>query len=355
MAWLRMTDTAAMHPIVLAVDEHELADDRTVDEVFGFMTRLATTAAQYEADYVVAYPQVRTLAGSRERADRLLAQAQFAGYGVQEVDDVDGRRRWRFVNDPEFLHMRTKEELDFERQRKIDNSNVEITAPVRARDGDVCRYCGRVVRFDARRGRLRGTYDHRPPGKPAAFATMVVACGQCNARRGDRPLKEADAEVPLLAAPVAPYYHRNTREWLHDHRTELEREGLVPPPLAPDQHDTKQGDPAPGAQAAPVGHGERRATGDPQQAAAPTRQRAQAAAEAPSRRPAAPSSVPVSDPGRSRQNPSIRIPEASGRDGTGRYGPLREGTGRSPSPPGTNPRRRRGSRGGRSRSQQGDQ
>ena len=37
MPWLKMSDTAAMHPIVLAVAEHPDADERSVDEVFGLV------------------------------------------------------------------------------------------------------------------------------------------------------------------------------------------------------------------------------------------------------------------------------------------------------------------------------
>ena len=60
-----MTDTAATHPIVLAVAEHPDADDRSVNEVFGFMLRLAARSAQYLTDYVFWYSSAVQIAGLR--------------------------------------------------------------------------------------------------------------------------------------------------------------------------------------------------------------------------------------------------------------------------------------------------
>lgn len=393
MAWVRMSDTAAMHPIVLGVIDHPNATDDTVDVVFGYMTRLITLAAQYEADYVVPYATAKEVAGSFARADHLLELAAFSGYGVLEVDERTSRKLFKLVNDPEFIHIKTADELDFERQRKADNANPGICAPVRCRDGDACRYCGNVVRFTGtRRGKLAGTYDHRPPGQPGSAETSVVACGECNARRGNQPLEIADKILPLMSPPEKPYYHSSTREWLQSHKTILAQFGLTPPPEAPDQKNLMAGRPVPGATAAPA-DGVRRATDDPKSAApqrpqpqptaaasaapapgvrqaAPIPPETQAAADpAPkSVRPAAPNPTARSaDPSRSPQIASVQDLDIAGRAGTGRVGSGQYGSGlhgpaRSPHPvpppavpPSTKPaRRRRGARGGRSRKPQGD-
>ena len=42
---------------------------------------------------------------------------------------------------------------------------VSIIVPVRWRDGDACRYCGKVVNWADRKGGKGGTYDHRMPGQ----------------------------------------------------------------------------------------------------------------------------------------------------------------------------------------------
>ena len=145
MPWARLTDTAATHPIVLAVAEHPDADDRSVNEVFGFMLRLAAMSAQYLTDYVFWYSSAVQMAGSKSQADHLLELAAFAGYGVQDVEPGSGRRFFRLVADPDFVHIKTAEEVAWERDRKANNGDLSIIVPVRWRDGDACRYCGKVV------------------------------------------------------------------------------------------------------------------------------------------------------------------------------------------------------------------
>jgi len=121
MPWARLTDTAATHPIVLAVAEHPDADDRSVNEVFGFMLRLAAMSAQYLTDYVFWYSSAVQMAGSKSQADHLLGLAAFAGYGVQDVEPGSGRRFFRLVADPDFVHIKTAEEVAWERDRKANN------------------------------------------------------------------------------------------------------------------------------------------------------------------------------------------------------------------------------------------
>ena len=242
MPWLKMSDTAAMHPIVLAVAEHPDADERSVDEVFGYVSRLATMSAQYLTDYVFWFSTAMQVAGSRARAERLLDMAQFAGYGSLGVDAETGRRFFRLVNDPEFIHMKTAEEVAFERDRKANNSDVAVTVPVRMRDGDACRYCGLTVNWRDRKGGKGGTYDHRLPGRSGTWQTQVVACRSCNSRRGgaskgltgEEGMRAADAVVPLLAPPSAPYWSPGTRVWLNAHADVLALHQMRPPELAPE-------------------------------------------------------------------------------------------------------------------------
>lgn len=362
MAWMRVSDTAAMYPPLLAIAEHPDADDRTVDEVFGWWTRLATLSAQHLTDYVVTFGVVLTVSGSKARADRLIALAVFAGL-LTEVD-LEGRRGVKLLDDPEFVHLKTADEIAWEKQRREDNGNPAITVLVRLRDGDACRYCGRVVRFTARRGKLAGTYDHRPPGEPADAERSVVSCAECNARRGNAPLEVADAAVPLLPPPSEPYFHRGTRTWLNGYTALLTENGLTPPPLVgEDVTDMKSGTelrrapqaPAQTAQAATT----RRATPAPQ--AAITR-REDITAQAASSRRATPtehrSDGVLTEPVKFRQVAGVRQTETPGRDGTGRVGPARvgpvlDGTARSTLPSSERSgSRRRGRRGGRNRQNQ---
>ncbi|GAA3523116.1 hypothetical protein GCM10022140_58540 [Rhodococcus aetherivorans] len=211
MPWLRTGDTAATHPRYLALFELADVDAMTRIATFGFVSLCATLSAAHLSDYLVSYG-VAASVGHGAEAELLDIAVRS---GLMEEVTVDGIRMWKIVDDTEFLHMRTKEEVEWERQRKTDNANPELIVPVRLRDGDACRYCGQVVNWRARKGRLRGTYDHRAAGKAATVDTMVVACQGCNAARGNDPL--ADERHPLLPAPTKPYYSPHTRDWITAH------------------------------------------------------------------------------------------------------------------------------------------
>ena len=240
MPWARLTDTAATHPIVLAVAEHPDADDRSVNEVFGFMLRLAAMSAQYLTDYVFWYSSAVQMAGSKSQADQLLELAAFAGYGVQDVEPGSGRRFFRLVADSDFVHIKTAEEVAWERDRKANNGDLSIIVPVRWRDGDACRYCGKVVNWADRKGGKGGTYDHRLPGQSGTWRSEVVACRSCNSIRGNASkglppsegMAAADRVRPLLTPPDRPYYSPRTREWLNSHADVLALHDMRPPELA---------------------------------------------------------------------------------------------------------------------------
>jgi hypothetical protein len=205
VAWLKSSDTAAQHPIVLAplvwpADRLDGLDPQDLASLlFGLVMRCATYSAQYTTDYAIADAVVAMLAGPnwQTRAE----QAARAGYWARSADDTG----WMLVDDAEHLfHIRRKAEIEWERARKVDVSNPALTVPVRLRDGDGCRYCGHIVQWTARRGNRAGTYDHRNPGQPARTPDdLVVACGGCNRTRSNNP--DADA-WPLRPAPTRPYY-----------------------------------------------------------------------------------------------------------------------------------------------------
>lgn len=229
MPWLRMGDTAANHPIALAVLEDPAADDRLLNEVFGFVTRCALQSTAHLTDYLISRGTAIQI-GGHSRAWALLDAAIDAGYLAPAKMLIDGIERdaYKLIDDPDFIHMRTREEIEWERQRKTDNSNPALIVPVRLRDGDACRYCGLVVDFrpGQRKGRIAGTYDHREPGTAATIETYVVCCRACNASRGDDP--NADAAMPLLPEPAKPYYSAHTIEWIRTNEW-AKRNGIKPP------------------------------------------------------------------------------------------------------------------------------
>lgn len=327
MAWIRLGDTAATYPKLLEVDEHPDADESSVDEVFGWFIRIAAQSAQHphRTEYIVTMATARHIGRTRARTDRLIGFASFAGL-LEVVEMEDGRTALKLLNDPEFVHIKTGEVLDFERQRRADNGKPEITTLVRMRDGDACRYCGRVVNFAARTGKLAGTYDHRPPGKPADAERSVVACSSCNSSRKDKPLEVADADMPLLDPPQLPYYSKDTRRWLNGHAPLLAAAGLTPPALA----DATFQNLTPGtvlqhADTAP--ERVRSAVAQPADTAPQSVRPAIRASAAPLAG-LAPDGL-LSGPGGSRQDARVQATGSPGRDGPGRVGPGREGSGRA--------------------------
>lgn len=213
MPWLKVSDRFALHPLLLGLRRVVKADDRTTNEVTGFVTRCSSLSAAYMTDYFIDLPTAEQIALGR--TDLLLRQATAAGLLVPE--GRGNQRRWRIVDTEDLFHIRARDDVEWERQRDKDRRNPELTMPVLARDGDQCRYCLHVVNWrDTRSGR-GGTFDHREPGQPARVDTYVVSCRTCNSRRKASP--DAEREVPLRPAPPAPYFSEKsgTKERLEDY------------------------------------------------------------------------------------------------------------------------------------------
>lgn len=81
--------------------------------------------------------------------------------------------------------------VDLERaQSRLVHHSPGVVAFVRARDGEICRYCGQGVNFADHRSPQRGTYDFLEAAPPIRIApsNVVVACGACKAAKGERSL-----------------------------------------------------------------------------------------------------------------------------------------------------------------------
>ncbi|MCU1679228.1 MAG: hypothetical protein JWM93_3986 [Frankiales bacterium] len=211
MPWAKVGDDAATHPIVMRVLERGELDVATLTPwdranlVFGFVLRCATHSAGHLTDHFISLGTVMTMGGPQ--AQRWADEARRAGYWKKTK--VDGQAGYQLVAIEEFIHIRLKDEVEWERQQRNDTRNPDLCMPVRARDGDGCRYCGVVVQWNNRRGARGATYDHRNPGKPAlTVEDLVVACKACNSGRKNDP--DADERYPLRPVPLEPYYSQGT-------------------------------------------------------------------------------------------------------------------------------------------------
>lgn len=211
MPWLRVGDTSITHPIVLRALELEDADERTLWELFGFATACATHAAAHKTDYIIELGTIRSLAGLSQ-AERLIESAIRCGY-FTEVEGEDGRRAFKLVDDEELFHMRLKEDIEWEKRQRNDTRNTTLTVPVRRRDGDACRWCGKVVYWGDQKSPKGATYDHLKATTGAESPDdMVVSCRGCNSSRKNEVLAWAGRKP--LAAPKEPRYGKKTTTFL---------------------------------------------------------------------------------------------------------------------------------------------
>lgn len=318
MAWGKFGDNAATYPPLMKV-AYLGDDDRYLNEVAGFVFRCALQAAGHTTDYIIDFGTAQMIGGPNYRNCIDLAERA----GLFEPWELDGAPAWKLIEDPQFIHLRLKSEIEWDRQQANDSKNTKLTSAVRHRDGDTCRYCSNIVYFGARSGARRGTYDHRVPGEPGTVETLVVACGQCNSGRKD--YEDSEARYPLLPSPPKPYYSESTAAWLAKYGYDVQ---TSEPP--------RPGQPKPQAQQTP----------QRQQHPAETPDALGTATEAPTGRPSSPT-APQGAEDRSRatdahaepERPAQDVlpeapadmPKKSGLSGTGRGGAGRAGKGREAS------------------------
>lgn len=301
MAWVRVGDEALSHPKLMSLYDVEGAEDISIMEMFGFLMALATYSAKHLTDGIIE----RGAAfrdGDRSRSAHLIDVA--VGAGLLTWVEVDGARKLRLFTDEEFIHVQPREEVMRRRARSRENRDPNKKAAVIYRDGDQCRYCGKVVRWTGPTGYNLGTLDHVDPDSlgDAPVEGLVVACHECNSSRGHA--REAfDAASPLRPVPSTPYYGVWSAEFLTRYGYEV-----VPSvdPGVPVDPGRGSGGPAEAAVRDP-GASERRASEGPRIRRSPD-----------------------SSPNLSPTSKGIRSDTlGSGRDGTGRPGKGREGTGQA--------------------------
>lgn len=96
----------------------------------------------------------------------------------------------------------TRDETDVARAKAAELRDPQLRLEVRTRDQDRCRYCHRPVRqFDHRSG-AGLVLDHVDPAFADGAANLVVACRDCNSRKGNRT--PAQAGMTLLPPWVDP-------------------------------------------------------------------------------------------------------------------------------------------------------
>jgi len=116
--------------------------------------------------------------------------AKLVAVGLWEVEGAGYRDVKYFgMGNPTAEVVRYRRAQNARRQALVRNP--ELREAVRARDKDMCRYCGKPVRWTDRKGPLGGTYDHVDPNGPNTLENLVVSCRSCNSSKCDRTPTEA--------------------------------------------------------------------------------------------------------------------------------------------------------------------
>ena len=322
MAWVRVGDEALSHPKLMSLYDVEGAEDISLLEMFGFLMALATYSAKHLTDGIIE----RGAAfrdGERSRVVRLIDAAVAAE--LLTWVEVDGARKLRLFTDEEFIHIQPREEVMRRRARSRENRDPNKKAAVIFRDGDQCRYCGKIVRWTGPTGYNLGTLDHVDPDSlgDASVDGLVVACHECNSSRGHA--REAfDAASPLRPIPSTPYYGVWSAEFLtrygYDAAPSVDPGTPVDPASEP---PVKGGLPGRGS-GAPVDPG--RGSSGPAEAAVRDPGASERRAPEGPRIRRSPDSSPNPGPTSKGIKPNTLGP---GRDGTGRAGQGRAGTGQA--------------------------
>ena len=205
MAWLRLDDGFDNDPAILAIARNRAEADRIV----GILATLMLYCARHGTDGFVPELIVREHVRSQKMLARLTDPPD-GGTALLHTRDakcecMDGRE-WRpgatyYVH--HYLQSNpTKDETDVKRAKSAELRDRELQTAVRRRDGDCCRYCGRLTNPYDRRSAGGMCFDHVDPTMANGAANLVTSCRGCNSRKGDRTPEAAGMALQPVPDPI---------------------------------------------------------------------------------------------------------------------------------------------------------
>lgn len=232
MAWLRIGDNVSTHPkMSLLLEQCDFAH-ALKNESFGLLVSLSAVSAAHLTDFLVEPGLVAQFAPGREK----LLIGTLVSAGLLERVKLDDRWLYKLYNDEEFIHMRTKDEVEIDRARKRDSRRPELIIPVRVRDGDQCRWCGKTVSWEDRKSARAATIDSLTGHRESTVDTLVVACNGCNSaghEGKERTLRPEPSKESVYYSPKTIAYI-NTADYAKDNGIHLiDRQTRLDIPAAP--------------------------------------------------------------------------------------------------------------------------
>ncbi|MGH3651482.1 MAG: HNH endonuclease [Glutamicibacter sp.] len=195
------------------------ADDRLLNEMYGWVNRCATQSAAFDRDYIVEVGTAKQMAGLSRYKELLKAALSCGIFEEKEIDENGSMRRvLKLVEEEDLFHMILKSDKEREKNRRADTYDLAKKGAIIKRDGAECRWCGRMVTFGNDRKSIKaGTIDHLDPkdldnSEPTPIERLVVACTSCNSSRKDGGFWDKE----LRPAPRSPYFTADAAAWLRD-------------------------------------------------------------------------------------------------------------------------------------------
>jgi hypothetical protein len=187
MAWGRLDDQFHSHPKVMEAG----------NEAAGVFMRLVSWCNAHTTDGFVP-ENVAIQFGSRRLVEKLRGVGLLDDDGPAGAYLADTKRAGWWVHDY-LAYNFAKETTKLHRARNKETRDPAITAVVKHRDGDFCRYCAVQVKWSDKRGQQGATYDHIDPNLAVGAANIVIACRSCNSKKKNNKLE--DVGMVLLPAP----------------------------------------------------------------------------------------------------------------------------------------------------------
>ena len=188
MAWLEIHQTLRDHRKIL-----EAADALDVKPVtmMGMMVSFWLWAIDNVPDGDVSKIRPRTLARAAQwdgDPEEFIEVLISCGWLDRHEDSLLIHDWHEYVGK---LLERREQENTYRIRQRILYGNMRVIKEVRRRDGDYCRYCGKKVNWDDRKGPGGGTYSFIDPEGGSSIENIVVTCRECSSKWESRPADEA--------------------------------------------------------------------------------------------------------------------------------------------------------------------
>jgi 5-methylcytosine-specific restriction endonuclease McrA len=181
MPWVKLDDSFFCHPKVITAGA----------EASGLYVWALTYSAHNLTDGHVPAAWVKQAVGSRTK--KLAATLVEQGLWTQNGTG------WMIHDYHDYQPSKADVEVrrDWDSKRKALFQDKDLVAAVRTRDRDHCRYCDLPVNWKDRKGKRGATYDHVTPRGQNTLENIVVACFECNGKKGHRTPEQAGMNLTV--------------------------------------------------------------------------------------------------------------------------------------------------------------